>query len=127
MKVIHLTDTRMEDEVAMDIEGPGILQQTVHPILALGRPLVWRRLRAGASPMVPQRCALPAGSSLFPSSDLHEYPGWREELSTVRVILDGQVCAIFGLSDLRKKLMRLGLFPQEIYGEGENFEETRTR
>lgn len=49
------------------------------------------------------------------------------ELSSVVINMNGQVCAKVNLADVRKQLMTMGLFPPDLYGVGESFEEIRLR
>lgn len=49
------------------------------------------------------------------------------ELSSVVITIDGQARAKVNLDDVRKHLMIMGLFPPDLYGVGESFEETRLR
>lgn len=48
-------------------------------------------------------------------------------LDSVMINIGGQVAANVKLTDVRKQLMVMGLFPPDLYGVGESFEEMRWR
>lgn len=48
-------------------------------------------------------------------------------LNSVLINVGGQVAAKVKLTDVRKQLMTMGLFPPDLYGVGESFEEMRWR
>lgn len=47
--------------------------------------------------------------------------------SAVMINVRGQMAAKVELTDVRKQLMKMGLFPPDLYGVGESFEEMRQR
>ncbi|CBJ26303.1 Hypothetical leucine rich repeat protein [Ectocarpus siliculosus] len=75
---------------------------------------------------LPQKTNAPLADSAL--SSVGGSPSVRQgfELDSVIVRVDGQMAKI-KLTDVRKQLMTVGLFPPELYGVGETFEEMRLR
>ncbi|CAN0309460.1 unnamed protein product, partial [Ectocarpus sp. 12 AP-2014] len=75
---------------------------------------------------LPQKTNAPMADSAL--SSVGGSPSVRQgfELDSIIVRVDGQMAKI-KLTDVRKQLMTVGLFPPELYGVGETFEEMRLR
>jgi len=75
----------------------------------------------------PQRSNAPQADSVL--SSIGASASMRRPFSpnSVMINVGGEVTANVTLTDVRKQLMTMGLFPPDLYGVGESFEETRRR
>lgn len=103
-------------------EGDGHLNSTLFPInaLALANSGVRQPVQRASAPMADGACLLPSTGT---KSSMRQ----AVELSSVMITMDDQVREKVDLADARKQLMIMGLFPEQLYGAGESFEEMRLR
>lgn len=130
--VLHLAGRFMdtEKEAVVDLglprtprkEGDGHLQRTLLPntTVALATSGVCQSAQRASAPVADGVC-------LSPSTGLTSSMRQAVELSSVMVTMDGKTTAKVDLADARKQLMIMGLFPAQLYGAGESFEEMRLR
>lgn len=104
-------------------EGDGHLDSLLFPNTALALTNsggVRQSVQRASAPMVDGVCLLPSTGT---TSSMRQVV----EPSSVMITIDGQVREKVDLADARKQLMIMGLFPAQLHGASESFEEMRLR
>lgn len=136
--VRHFSSHFMGNEAILDLgrpqtprkDGDGNLEVALSQnIPTLGDGSVTVATVSGGDNQGAQQAGAPVADSVGLLSSRRELPSVRQatELSSVIITMEGQISAKMNLADVRKQLMMMGLFPAELYGVGESFEETLFR
>lgn len=133
----HLAGDTLRKEAIVDLGRPQTPRKTVDSCMEVGlspstsgvrNEAISSALFSGDGQLGQQAGAPVAGSiGLLSSGGGAASMGQAVELSSVVINMNGQVCAKVNLADVRRQLMTMGLFPPDLYGVGESFEEMRLR
>lgn len=134
--VLHMAGHMFSKEPITDLgrpqtprkEGNGFIEIGTTPNLSnLGNGTVAAASIFGGDGQGSQNTSAPMAGSALSSIDGPTSVRQAFALNSVVINIDGQMAASVKLTDVRKQLMMMGLFPPDLYGVGESFEEMRWR